>query len=44
MLITTIFLTFGAPFWFDRLREISKLRDVLRPEDKKDKKDDKPGN
>jgi hypothetical protein len=29
MLMTAIFLTFGAPFWFERLRELIKLKDVI---------------
>lgn len=34
ILITTIFLTFGAPFWFERLRELIKLKDMLKPDQK----------
>lgn len=30
VLITAVLLTFGAPFWYDRLREIAGLRDRLR--------------
>ena len=36
MLITAIFLSFGAPFWFERLRELIKLKDSMQPETKKD--------
>ncbi|PKK83238.1 MAG: hypothetical protein CVT49_09535 [candidate division Zixibacteria bacterium HGW-Zixibacteria-1] len=39
VLITAIFLTFGAPFWFERLRELIKLKDALKPEVKKNDKD-----
>jgi len=37
VLVTAIFLTFGAPFWFNQLRNLSSLRDVLarRPEEGK---------
>ena len=39
VLITAIFLTFGAPFWFSRLQEAVNLRDILskgiKPETKK---------
>ncbi|MEW5925507.1 MAG: hypothetical protein AB1746_16115, partial [Candidatus Zixiibacteriota bacterium] len=37
ILITAIFLSFGAPFWFERLRELIKLKDTLKPEVKKTK-------
>lgn len=39
MAITATLLTFGAPFWFNTLRNLVGLRDVLAP--KKDKKDEK---
>lgn len=39
VLITAIFLTFGAPFWFERLRELIKLKDALKPEAQKNNKD-----
>lgn len=29
VLITIILLTFGAPFWFDRLKDVLKLKDIL---------------
>lgn len=29
VLITMILLTFGAPFWFDRLKDVLKLKDIL---------------
>jgi hypothetical protein len=45
VLITAIFLTFGAPFWFSRLQEVLKLKDVLsegiKPEKKKKDEKDK---
>jgi hypothetical protein len=31
VLFTAILLSFGAPFWFDRLRDLAKLRDVRAP-------------
>ncbi len=31
VLITAIFLSFGAPFWYERLRELIQLRDALKP-------------
>ena len=31
LLITAIFLTFGAPFWYERLRQLIQLRDALKP-------------
>ena len=31
VLLTALLLTFGAPFWFDRLRDLAKLRDALSP-------------
>lgn len=44
VLITAIFLTFGAPFWFSRLQEVLKLKDALsegiKPEKKKKDKQD----
>lgn len=30
-LVTIIFLTFGAPFWFDMLRNVIALRDLFSP-------------
>jgi hypothetical protein len=46
VLITAVLLTFGAPFWFERLKEALRLKDVLskgiKPEDSKEsKKSDK---
>ena len=45
ILITAIFLSFGAPFWFDRLQEAIKLKDMLsegiKPK-KGQKEDEKP--
>jgi hypothetical protein len=29
VLITMMLLTFGAPFWFDRLKDVLKLKDIL---------------
>ena len=44
VLITAILLSFGAPFWFDRLQDVIKLKDALskgiKPE--KDKTKEKP--
>ena len=34
ILITAILLSFGAPFWFEWLGRLLKLRDVLSPGDK----------
>lgn len=31
VLVTTILLAFGAPFWFERLKELARLRDALAP-------------
>jgi hypothetical protein len=31
VLITVFFLTFGAPFWYERLRELIQLKDALKP-------------
>jgi len=31
VLITVFFLTFGAPFWYERLRDLIQLRDALKP-------------
>ncbi|MHC4707149.1 MAG: hypothetical protein ACYS8I_08700 [Planctomycetota bacterium] len=39
LLITVIFLSLGAPFWFNALRGLVNLRDTLAP--KEDKKADK---
>lgn len=45
VLLTAIFLSFGANFWFERLRELIKLRDVLSPGNKtKNGKSAKDGN
>ena len=47
VLITAALITFGAPFWFERLKEVLKLKDVLskgiKPEedDKKGRKEQK---
>ena len=39
VLITAILLSFGAPFWFERLKEVLKLKDTLskgiKPEEDK---------
>lgn len=44
ILITTIFLSFGAPFWFERLRELIKLKDILQSDKKNNnKKNNKQG-
>ncbi len=38
ILMTTVLISLGAPFWFSTLRRLVALRDVLAPEqDKKDK-------
>jgi hypothetical protein len=43
ILITAAFLTFGAPFWYGRLRELIQLRDALKPGEKpSEKKPPKP--
>lgn len=34
LLITTALLTLGAPFWFETLKNLSSLRDILMPEAK----------
>jgi hypothetical protein len=31
VLMTAILISFGAPFWYDRLRELIHLRDALKP-------------
>ncbi len=31
VLLTALLLTFGAPFWFERLQDVAKLRDALSP-------------
>lgn len=36
VLITAMFLTFGAPFWYERLRELIQLRDALQPKAEKE--------
>ncbi|KPJ51491.1 MAG: hypothetical protein AMJ38_00360 [Dehalococcoidia bacterium DG_22] len=35
VILTTILLTLGAPFWFNTLRSLVNLRDQLQPESKK---------
>lgn len=35
VLLTGLFLSFGAPFWFDRLRELASLKDQLQPSQRK---------
>lgn len=44
VLLTTILLTFGAPFWFEMLKSLLKLRDVLaeREETKQKSKTETP--
>lgn len=29
VLLTALFLTFGAPFWFERLKDVARLRDAV---------------
>ena len=36
VLLTALFLTYGAPFWFRVLQSTVGLRDVLKPKDEKD--------
>jgi len=38
MLLTVVFLTFGAPFWFERLRGLINLRELLSIKNDDDKK------
>ena len=38
VLITALLLTFGAPFWFERLQDVAKLRDALSPPKPKTRK------
>ena len=44
VLMTAVLLTFGAPFWFERLKEALKLKDILskgiKPEDKQERSDE----
>ncbi len=42
VLMTAIFLAFGAPFWYERLRDLIQLRDALKP--KQQKPTDSPDN
>lgn len=35
VLITVIFLTFGAPFWYEQLKNLASLRDVMSDKDAK---------
>lgn len=38
VVMTAIFLTFGAPFWYERLRDLIQLRDALKPKQTPEKK------
>lgn len=31
VLVTAVLLTFGAPFWYSRLKDVANLRDALKP-------------
>lgn len=42
ILMTTILISLGAPFWFNTLRKLVALRDLLAPEENKNGKDTKP--
>ncbi|HUU44908.1 MAG TPA: hypothetical protein VM118_04180 [Acidobacteriota bacterium] len=41
--LTGLLLSFGAPFWFDRLREFASLKDQLQPSRRKDQEEEASG-
>lgn len=43
VLMTAILLTFGAPFWFQRLKEVANLRDALSPKEKQNSNKNEAG-